>query len=82
MLIIAKAVKGKEFLYNARTAHQVSKASAQKICEIVNQFKYLLGSNNNEVWHVYEVNEYDKAFYYAQYQKFTIRKGIVTARHY
>lgn len=79
MKIIAKAIKGQEFLYNARSARKVSARSADKICAIVNEHKFLLGSADNEVWHVYDVDQYDQAYDYAQYQTFTIRNGIVTA---
>lgn len=80
MLVIAKSIKGKEFLYNPKSARKVSKASAEKICKIVNEYKFLLGSNENEVWHIHEVFECDAAYNYAQFQSFTIRNGIVTAR--
>jgi hypothetical protein len=42
MTVLAKAVKGKEFLYDARSAHEVSKASADVICETLNESKFLL----------------------------------------
>lgn len=75
MLILAKSCKGSEFLYSAKSAHAVSKASAAKIRDIVNQYKYKL--SENEVWHIHEVSYYDDASFYAERQKFTIRKGIV-----
>lgn len=80
MLVIAKSVKGKEFLYKADTARKVSKASAEKICEIVNDMKWRL--EENEVWHIHEVDQYDDAYFYAERQAFTIRNGVVTARCY
>ena len=33
--------------------------------------------SENEVWHIHEVSYYDDASFYAERQKFTIRKGIV-----
>ena len=75
MLVVAMSCKDHEFLYKPSTAHKVSKASAQKICDILNQYKYRLVGNS--VWHIHEVGMYEDAYDYAQYQRFTIRKGIV-----
>ena len=82
MFIIAKAVKGAEYAYNPKSARKVSKKSANQICEIVNKYKFLLGTKDNEIWHVYEIDKYSLAYDFAQYQSFTIRNGIVTARNY
>lgn len=81
MIIIAKTKLGQEYLYMPRTARKVSKKHAHTICDIVNQYKYLLDTNRDECWHVYEISEYDAAFDFAQYQSFTIKNGIVTARN-
>lgn len=75
MFVIAKAVKEREYLYNYRTAHKVSAASAEKILAVLNEYKFRL--KDGEVWHIYDVCRYDSAYDVAQYQKFTIRKGIV-----
>ena len=82
MKIIAKTYKGKEYLYIPRTARKVSARSAEKILKVVNDYKFLLDESKNEIWHVYDVDEYDAAYYYAGRQAFTIRNGIVTARAY
>ena len=42
MLIIAKAKAGAEFMYKAHTARRVSKASAEKILEVVNGMRWNL----------------------------------------
>ena len=76
MLIIAKSVKGREFLYNAASARKVSKASAETILKVVNNHKYQL--KDGEIWHIYEVDSYDNAYYYAQSRAFKIRKGVVS----
>ena len=82
MKVIAKTIIGHEYMYNARTARKVSARSAAVILEAVNQHKYLLNTADNEIWHIYDVDEFDNAYYYAQRQSFTIRNGIVTARAY
>ena len=80
MKVIAKAIKGQEFFYNARSARKVSERSAKVILDIVNEYRFQL--KENEVWHIYDVDQYDAAYDYAQFQSFTIRNGIVTARAY
>lgn len=77
MLVLAISKKGNEYLYKANTARAVSKASAKKIMDIVNRADYLI-NNDFETWYIHEIGKYDRAFDYAQYQKFTIRKGVVT----
>lgn len=59
-----------------------SARSAETILKIVNEYKFLLDETKNETWHIYEIDKYDMAYQYAQFQAFTIRKGIVTARAY
>ena len=80
MLVIAKSVEGKEFLYKAETARKVSARSANTILSVLNDMKWRL--SDGEVWCIHEVDEYDAAYFYAQRQAFTIRKGIVSARCY
>lgn len=80
MKVIAKSLKGAEYMYNAESARKVSERSAETILEIVNEMKWRL--KDNEVWAIHEVDRYDNAYYYAERQAFTIRKGIVTARCY
>lgn len=80
MKILAKAIKGKEFMYNVRSAHKVSARSAMVILDIVNEYRFQL--KENEVWHLYDVDEYDTAYDVAQFQSFTIRNGVVSAKSY
>lgn len=76
MLILAISVKDREYLYKANTARAVSKNSAQKICDIVNECKYQL--KPGEIWHIHEIDKYDIAYDYAARQEFKIRRGIVS----
>ena len=77
MTVLAITKAGSEYLYNARTAHKVSKRSAERICKIVNDCEYRI--KDGEIWHTYEVDEYDAASDYAETQCFTIRNGLVKA---
>ena len=81
MKIIAKTRAGQEFLYDAMSARRVSARSADYICKVVNEYKFLLGTDPAECWHVYEIDQYDKAYYYSCFQRFTVRNGIVTAKN-
>lgn len=80
MLVIAKSVKGKEYLYNAASARKVSKRSSEAILTVLNQMRWRL--EDGQVWHIHEVDEYSNAYYYAQKQAFTIRNGVVSAKCY
>lgn len=73
MKLIAKTQKGIEFFHSRKEAYFVSDASANKICEIMNNVKFRLASEN-EVWHVYD---YDFTQEYYASGKLRIYKGIV-----
>ena len=82
MKIIAKTITGKEFMYKPSTARKVSARSAETILKVVNEHKFLLGSAENETWHIYDIDEYDTAYFYASRQAFIIRRGVVIAKAY
>ena len=75
MTIIAKTTEGREFMYSSRSAHAVPKASARKICDICNEYKYRI--EDGEKWHIYEIDEYDKANYFASIQHGRVYRGVV-----
>ena len=54
MTVVAKSLRGHEFMYNPRSAHAVAERKAKAICDELNKLKYLL-DNENEVWYVHEV---------------------------
>ena len=72
MIVVARAVKGKEFLYSAASAHRVSEKNADKICKALNDAKY--GITPEQVWHKFEVGMYDNAHAYGEMQGFQLRK--------
>ena len=79
MIVLAKAIKGQEFLYNRESVHEVSKASADLICKALNEAKYNL--KDNEVWHKYtDFCQYSGGWEYATCQKFTRFKGHIRER--
>ena len=75
MTVLAKAVKGKEFLYDAKSAHEVSKASADVICDTLNATKFLL--KEGEVWHKFDFGPYSEGWAFAMVQKFTRYKTSI-----
>ena len=76
MKIVAKSVKGQEFLYTASTAHNVPNASAQAICDVLNRAKF--GNlKDDETWFIHDVGPYDRAYEYASFQSFARRNGKI-----
>lgn len=72
MKVIAKSAKGQEFLYSARSAHKVPTKRADEICEALNKVQYQL--KDDEVWYIHEIDQYDTAYDYAEYQSFGFNK--------
>lgn len=79
MKVLAITKTGAEFFYNYKSAHEVSNASAERIKTVLNEHNFLL--KDGETWYVYDVDQYDNAYDYAQYQKFTLRKGVVKRKY-
>ena len=77
MMILAKTHEGSEYMYSPFTAHMVSKASAEVVCSVLNKIGFQILQEKREKWHIYEVDQYDVAYDFAQVQKFTVRNGIV-----
>lgn len=79
MIVLVKAIKGKEFLYDGTSAHEVSKAAADIICKALNDAKYKL--KDNEVWYKYtDFCKYSSGWEYAVQQQFTRYKGSIRER--
>jgi len=76
MTILAKAVKGHEWMFTTASAHKVSKASAKVIRDALNGIKYDL--KDGETWWIYEdVSEWENAGIYASVQAFKRYKGNI-----
>ena len=76
MFILAISPKGQGFIYKRDTAHKVSKASKETICNALNGAGYMI--TNAEEWTIHEVDKYDAAFYTAENQSFRIRNGNIS----
>lgn len=75
MIILAKSCVGQEYLYLTKSAHAVPKSSARKIMDALNKSRYDL--RDGQVWHLHEICGLDDASFYAERQKFSIRKGNI-----
>lgn len=74
MLVLAKSLKGREFYYNPRSAHSVSRSSAKKIADILNGKPNVV---ENWVWSLHDVGCLQEAYAFGETQSFKIRKGVV-----
>lgn len=79
MTIVALTRPGQEYLYNIRSAHEVSAAAADRICDALNANK--IGLLAGHVWHVYAIDKYMPAWAYAEVQKYYIRGGYLREKH-
>lgn len=72
MTVVARAIKGQEFLYSAASAHRVAEKKAQTIADALNRAQY--GITPEQTWFVYDVGMYDNAYAYGEMQGFQMRK--------
>lgn len=80
MKIVAIAVKGKEFLYDASTAHKVPQTKAQHYADLLNGAGYQ--TSEDRLWWVYDIDRYDKAYIYALMQEFYTYRGSLKEKCY
>ena len=78
MTILALARRGHEFVYNPNSAHQVSKAGAKKIRDLLNETNWK--TTNDSHWWIFEIDKYDGGWDTANMQKFTLRNGCLRER--
>ena len=67
---VAITTDGSEYFYRRSTVHGVPVKQAEKICQLLNECRYIL--NDGEKWHVYAAEYSDE---YAESQRFYIRSG-------
>lgn len=79
MIIVALTREGSEYTYNRFSAHKVSKASAEKIRNALNENRYRIIAPDMK-WHVYEIDKYSPAYDIGRNQSFTIRNGYLYER--
>lgn len=77
MKVLAITRNEQEFIYNAKSAHRVAQNKAKYVLDVLNKYRYLL-KDDSEKWFIYDVDEYDKAYAYSAYHRFSVSKnGIV-----
>ena len=77
MKVLAITRNGQEFIYNAKSAHRVVQNKAKYVLDVLNKYRYLL-KDDSEKWFIYDVDEYDKAYAYSAYHRFSVSKtGVV-----
>ena len=81
MIVLAKAVLGQEFFYSASSCHEVSKASADFICNALNKARYNL--KEGEVWHRFDdFTQYSNGWTFALGQKFFKYNGNIREKRF
>lgn len=79
--VIAKTMEGNEYLYSKLASYKVAEKSAKAICKVLNDCKWQL--KDGEIWHIYDVGEWELDFMNARFQRLTKKKnGMVVARSY
>ena len=73
MTVVARSVKGKEFLYSASSAHRVAPKEAQIMADALNRAEY--GITPDQVWFVHDVGPCDNAYAYGKMQGFRMLKS-------
>ena len=73
MKMIAKAIEGREFIYDRNIAHKVSDRSAGLIRDALNEKRY--GLKDGQIWHIYDCGWYEQEYTAARYQSFVRRNG-------
>lgn len=71
--ILAKAIKGREYVYSIASVHGVARAKAAEVCSVLNSLRWHLLPG--EVWHVYTVDAYDAAYAVADLRRFIYHRG-------
>lgn len=72
MTVVARSVRGREYMYSAASAHEVAPKKAQAIADALNRAE--CGITPDQVWFVHIVGMYDNAYAYGEIQKFQMRK--------
>ena len=73
MIVVAKSIKGEEYMYNPKSAHQVKGISPAKMAEFLNAENFDLKAG--ETWHVHEVYSLDNAYGYGSIQMFERKRN-------
>lgn len=73
--IIAKTIKGSEYIYSRHDCFSVNPKKAMAVCNALNNHSWNL--KDNELWHIYTIPDIDFRYCNAVFQQFQAgKKGI------
>lgn len=78
--VIAKSVKGHEYLYSRKDCYSVSAVKAKLVCDTLNRLAWNL--KNNETWFIHEIDDSDFAYTNAAFQQLVAGKTGIKIRNY
>lgn len=78
--VIAKSIKGKEYLYSRKDCYSVSPKKARLVCDTLNRLQW--GLKDGETWFIHEVNDIDYKYCNAVFQQLTAGKTGIKIRNY
>lgn len=78
--VIAKSVKGHEYLYSRKDCYAVSAAKAKLVCDTLNRLAWNL--KDNETWFIHEIDDFDFKYTNAAFQKLIAGKTGIKIRNY
>ena len=78
--VIAKSIKGHEYLYSQKDCYSVSAAKAKLVCDTLNRLAWNL--RDNETWFVHEIDDFDFKYTNAAFQQLIAGKTGIKIRNY
>ena len=78
--IIAKSIKGQEYLYSRKYSFSVSPKKAKIICDTLNRIK--LNINDSEIWFIHEIDDIEYQYTNACFQQFVAGKTGIKIRNH
>ena len=78
--VIAKSVKGHEYLYSRKECYSVSPKKAKLVCDTLNRLAWKL--KDNETWFIHEIDDIDFEYTNAVFQQLIAGKTGIKIRNY
>lgn len=79
MIILAQAIKGKEFIYSRNKAIEIPRSwNSEKVSELITNLNTFFNLPDDKTYHRYEIDQYDLIF--PVYKAYT-KKGNVYLKH-
>lgn len=78
--VIAKSIKGKEYLYSRKECYSVSAKKAKLICDTLNRLQWQL--KDGETWFIHEIDDIEYKYCNAVFQQFIAGKNGIRIKNY